>query len=213
MEEYLQQYGYVFVFAGSILEGDATLLAASFLAQRRHFNIFAVVAIAGTATILFNQLIYSLARSRGRAFMERKIASHQRYGRICEWVQRRSVGLLLVSRYIFGFRMAIPAACGMSGMTPVTFFVANVAGAVIWVVPVALLGYVVGEFLDLFWYQLRRYEWHIAVALLATIWTILAVKDPELHRVGALLTHTRAFALASLSRVRRRMGEPACSPK
>jgi membrane protein DedA with SNARE-associated domain len=209
IEEYLQQHGYVFIFAGSILEGDATLLAASFLAQRQHFFLPWVIAVASAATILFNQLIYALARNRGRRYLESKMASHKRYGRICEWVQSKSIGLLLVSRYIFGFRMAIPAACAMSGMRPMTFFVANVAGAIIWAVPVALIGFMVGEFLDVFWHELRRYEWHIAVALLAVIWTLLAIKDPELHRVGSLIMHTRAFALSSMARVRRRLAVPA----
>jgi membrane protein DedA with SNARE-associated domain len=206
MEDLLRQYGYIFIFLGSILEGDATLVAASFLAQRNHFELPAVIAIAGSATVLFNQLVYLLARSRGRAFLERKVGQHHRYCRVRDWIQRRSVLLLLLSRYIFGFRMAIPAACGMSGMSPMLFAVTNVLGAALWAIPLGVAGYLLGEFVSTFWSELRQYDWHIAVAALAILWTFLAVRDPELRRVHALFLHTRAFALWSISRIRHRRG-------
>jgi membrane protein DedA with SNARE-associated domain len=205
MEDYLGQYGYVFVFLGSILEGDATLVAASFLANRRHFSLPAVIAVAAFATILFNQGVYFLARRRGRAFLERKIGQHHRYCRMRDWIQRRSVILLLFSRYIYGLRLAIPAACGMSGMRPLPFTVMNTAGAALWAVPLGIAGYALGEFLRAFWSELRRYDWHIAVALLAVVWTVLAVTDPELRKVHALVLHTRAFALNSLARIRHKV--------
>jgi membrane protein DedA with SNARE-associated domain len=213
MEDHLRQFGYVFIFLGSILEGDATLLAASFLAHRRHFHLPTVIAVAGAATILFNQMVYFLARNRGRAFLERKVGQHHRYCRVRDWVQRRSVVLLLFSRYIFGFRLAIPAACGMSGMSPVRFAVTNALGAALWAVPLGIAGYLMGEFLAIFWSELRQYDWHIAVAALAILWTTLAIRDPELRRVHALFLHTRAFALQSVSRIRHRRGteQPANS--
>lgn len=212
MTEHLAQYGYLFVFLGSILEGDATLLAASFLAHRKHFNLAAVIAIAASATILFNQLVYLLARSRGREFLDRKVGQHPRYCRMRDWVQRRSVLLLLFSRYIFGFRLAIPAACGMSGMNPLVFAATNIAGAALWAVPLGMLGYVIGEFLGIFWSELKKYDWHIAVAGLAILWTLLAIKDPELRRVHSLLLHTRAFALGSFARIRHRLSRGTKQP-
>jgi membrane protein DedA with SNARE-associated domain len=204
MESHLVQYGYIFIFLGSILEGDATLLTASFLAHRKHFHLPAVIAVASAATILFNQLVYFLARSRGRAFLERKVGQHHRYCRVRDWIQRRSVLLLLFSRYIFGFRLAIPAACGMSGMSPLVFAATNAAGAALWAIPLGIAGYLLGEFVSIFWSELREYDWHIAVAALAILWTTLAVRDPELRRVHGLFLHTRAFALRSLARVRHR---------
>ena len=40
MHEQLLQYGYLLVFAGTILEGDATILAAAFLAHQGYLNLF-----------------------------------------------------------------------------------------------------------------------------------------------------------------------------
>lgn len=124
--------------------------------------------------------------------------------------------MLLVSRYIFGFRIAIPAACGVAGMNPLIFLVTNVAGAVLWTIPVAIAGAAIAEVLEDVWTRLREYEWHIAILLLATVWVVLAVKDPELRVVSRAWGHGRAFAAWSLSKVRRLGGrrngvEVSCS--
>src|SRR5688572_21195622 len=108
--------GYVLVFFGSLLEGDATLLTAAFLAHQRHFNLLGVMAVAALASTLANEAVYYLARTRSRKYFERKVASHPKYDRVQSWIHKRSVVLLLLSRYLYGFRMAVPAACGMTGM-------------------------------------------------------------------------------------------------
>jgi hypothetical protein len=110
---------------------------------------------------------------------------------------------LLFSRYIFGFRTAIPAACGVAGMNPLVFACTNVVGAVLWTVPLAFAGAAIGAFLESVWGELREYEWHIAVLILAVVWTVVAFKDPELRFISRVLGRTRRFAIWSLGRVRR----------
>lgn len=103
------------IFFGSIVEGDATLLAASFLAHRGYFGLPYVVVIAAIATTVWNEAVFHGARRAGKPFFERQAARHKRYKGVQEWVCRRSVVLLLFSRYILGFRLAIPIACGAVG--------------------------------------------------------------------------------------------------
>ena len=45
-----------------IIEGDATLRAASFLANRGHFNVLYVMLTAGVASTLFNEAAFHTAR-------------------------------------------------------------------------------------------------------------------------------------------------------
>ena len=203
MEHLLLQYGYVLIFVGSIVEGDATLLAASFLAHRGYFALPYVVLTAAIATTAWNEAVFHGARRAGKPFFERQAAKHKRYKGVQEWVCRRSVLLLLFSRYILGFRLAIPIACGAVGMRPLLFLVVNAAGAVMWAVPVCLLGYAFGHALAGFWREIRRYEWHIAVALLVLITAALAWFDPELRKVAEYFHNWRRAALVSEARVRR----------
>ena len=202
-EHLLVQYGYLLIFLGSIIEGDATLLAASFLANRGHFNVLYVMLTAGLASTLFNEAAYHTARRAGKPFFERKAAKHKRYQGVQQWVCRRSVLLLLFSRYIFGFRMAIPIACGAVGMRPLVFAVVNAAGAVLWVVPICILGYAFGHLLSAFWAGVKYYEWHIAVGGLVLLTAILAWLDPELDKVSRYILNWRGAAIRSEARVRR----------
>jgi membrane protein DedA with SNARE-associated domain len=202
-ETNLLQYGYVLIFLGSIVEGDATLLTAAFLAHRGRLSFVAVLATAALASSMANEAVYHLSRSRSRSYFERKIAKHPKYARVQHWIRRRSVMLMLFSRYIFGFRLAIPAACGMTGMRPGVFFALNAIGAALWVVPVGYAGYAFGGLIEHFWHGVHQYEWHIAVAVLAIGWTLLVRYDPELHMVASLFFRTRTFAITESARLRR----------
>ncbi|HET8547300.1 MAG TPA: DedA family protein [Bryobacteraceae bacterium] len=195
--------GYVLIFLGSILEGDATLLTAAFLAHRQHFSLSAVMATAGLASTLANEVYFLLARRGGKAFLDQKVAHHPRYAKVGNLVRRRAVVLLLVSRYLIGFRLAIPVACGAFGMPRVRYTVVNVAGAILWAVPLALVGYAFGNVLETFWTDVRRYEWQVAGILITTAVAILVWRDPELHGLASALLHTHAFTLRSAARVRR----------
>lgn len=206
MGDLLLSFRYVFVFFGSIFEGDATLLGASLLAHRHLISLGWVIATAATASTLWNEFVFYFSRRGGRGFLERRVARHPTYGRVQRWVQRRSVVLLLVSRYLFGFRLAIPVACGATGMCAPTFTVVNAAGAVLWAVPIGLVGFFVGNVLEAFWQGVRQWEWHIAGALLVLLTGLLSWKDPELCRVSLALRHIGRFTVLSTHRLRHRLG-------
>lgn len=198
-------YGYLLVFLGSIVEGDATLMTAAFLSHQGHLSFYGVLGTAALASTVLNEAVYHLSRTRSRRFFERKISKHPKYGRVQDWIRSRSILLLLFSRYIFGFRLAIPAACGVTGMRPAVFCSLNLLGAALWVVPLGYAGYAFGAVIQRFWHGVHAYEWHIALAVLAIGWTVLVRYDPELHMVSSLLLRTRRFALAESSRLRHMM--------
>jgi membrane protein DedA with SNARE-associated domain len=119
----------IVLFFGSIFEGDATLLGASFLAHRHVLSLAAVIATATIASLAWNECVFYFSGRRARGFLERRVASHPAYERVQLWVQRRSVVLLLFSRYLFGFRLAIPVACGATGISAAIFSAVNAVGA------------------------------------------------------------------------------------
>lgn len=196
MSELLLTYGYFFVFFGSIFEGDATLLGASFLAHRHLLSLATVIAIATVASTAWNELVFYYSRNSGRRFLDRRVARHRSYERVQRWVQRRSVVLLLFSRYLFGFRLAIPVACGATGMRARTFTA----------VPMGLIGFFLGNAVEAFWHGVRQWEWQIVCAALVLLTGFLAWKDPELCRVSLALKHMGRFTVLSTHRLRHRLG-------
>ena len=65
MDLLLLKYGYLLLFGGVIVEGEAFLIAGSFLASRGYFNIGTVALVALAANALSAQFYYTAARVRG----------------------------------------------------------------------------------------------------------------------------------------------------
>ena len=145
MELLLLKYGYLLIFVGVIFEGEAVLIAGSFLASRGYFNISTVALVALAANTMSAQFYYTAARVRGRRWFEGRFPEKSIYRRIIDWVARRNNWLLLMSRFLFGFRIVIPAACGAVGMPAARFTVLNIMAGILWVIPMALAGYYFGE--------------------------------------------------------------------
>jgi membrane protein DedA with SNARE-associated domain len=158
------RYGYVMVFVAATFEADATLLASTFLAHRGYLDFPLVIVVVVAATVAANQVYFWVARGYGMARLA-SLRSHRVYGRAIGWISRYRIALALGSRFIYGFRIAIPMASGASGMSPVVFTVIDVIGALIWAGIVGSAGYALGRVLDMLLNDLRRYEWWIAAAL------------------------------------------------
>jgi lysylphosphatidylglycerol synthetase-like protein (DUF2156 family)/membrane protein DedA with SNARE-associated domain len=145
VELLLLKYGYLLLFAGVIVEGEAVVIAGSFLASRGYFNVGTVALVALAANTLSAQFYYTAARVRGRSWFEGRFPEKSAYRKIITWVGARENWLLLISRFLFGFRIVIPAACGALGMPVARFTVINIVAGILWVIPTALAGYYFGE--------------------------------------------------------------------
>jgi phosphatidylglycerol lysyltransferase len=179
IEHELLRFGYVILFLGTMVEGDGFLLTAAFLAHRGYFHLGVVIAVATAANTLADQIYYQLARSRGREAFARKAEADPRFGRVRTWIEHRGVMLLLASRFLWGFRIAIPAACGASGMGRRTFLLVNLAGGLIWASVFAVLGYTLGGTLDVLLANLRHLEWYVAGGLLLAVALVVALRAGE----------------------------------
>ncbi|HVO12994.1 MAG TPA: phosphatidylglycerol lysyltransferase domain-containing protein [Vicinamibacteria bacterium] len=172
MEALLVKYGYALLFLGVAFEGEAVLLAAALLAQRGLFRLPVVIAVAVAANSLADQVYFQLARQRGRAWLERRFGQHPRYRRLMGFLARRGPLLLVVSRFAYGLRVAIPAACGALGMGVLAFTAIDLLAGLLWAIPMGLLGYLAGGALGSLLEGVRRYEEGIALVLVvgAAVW-------------------------------------------
>jgi phosphatidylglycerol lysyltransferase len=145
MEVLLIKYGYLLLFLGVMFEGEAFLLAAAVLAHKGVLNLPLVMVIAVIANCSADQAYYMVARTRGRVWLERRFGRHPRYQQAVDWMSQYSTWLLLFSRFAFGFRIIIPAACGALGMPALRFSIVNIIAGVIWAIPVGILGFYLGH--------------------------------------------------------------------
>jgi phosphatidylglycerol lysyltransferase len=188
MESLLLKYGYALVFVGVAVEGEAVLLAAAFLAQRGFFRLPVLMAVALAANTFADQLYYRVARARGRAWLERRFGRSPRYRRLVAAASRRGGWLLLASRFAYGLRIAIPAACGAVGMDVAAFTLIDLLAGALWVLPMAALGFLAGGATSVLATGVRRYEEAAALFLVVALGALLGwrhvrrvVRWRELH--------------------------------
>jgi phosphatidylglycerol lysyltransferase len=176
MESLLLKYGYALLFLGVALEGEAVLLAAALLAQRGLFRLPVVIAVAVAANSLADQVYFQLARLRGRQWLEKRFGQHPRYQQLIALVGRRGGLLLLASRFAYGLRIAIPAACGALGMGVVSFTLLDLLAGLFWALPMAAFGFYAGGALGPLLEGVRRYEEGIALLLVFGVAAFLGLR-------------------------------------
>jgi phosphatidylglycerol lysyltransferase len=176
MGSLLLKYGYALLFLGVAFEGEAVLLAAALLAQRGFFRLPVVIAVAVAANSLADQAYFQLARLRGRAWLERRFGQHPRYQRLIGLVRRRGGWLLVASRFAYGLRIAIPAACGALGMGIVAFTLLDLLAGLLWALPMAALGYFAGGALGPVLEGVKRYEQAVALTGVVAVAAFLGIR-------------------------------------
>lgn len=171
-EQALSDYGYLVLFFGSGIEGDAVLGTAAFLAQQGKLNPVwtFLVAIAGSA--LASEVSFRLGRSRGAVWVGQQGAGSPKLDRIRRWVSGQSNLLVFVSRFLWGFRLTIPALCGASGMTQTAFTVWNLAGALVWGTVVGAGAFFFGVALERLWDDYSAQLPWIAAALFVSLFSV-----------------------------------------
>jgi lysylphosphatidylglycerol synthetase-like protein (DUF2156 family) len=166
MEILLLKYGYALLFAGVLVEGEAVLLVAAILARRGVFAWPAVVLVAIAANTLADLAYFGLARRRGRGWLESRYGTEPRFRRLLDLVGRHGPLLLLASRFAYGLRIAIPAACGALGMGAAAFLATDLMAGLIWAAAITALGYSVDGAVEPLLARLQGYEVAAAAGLL-----------------------------------------------
>jgi membrane protein DedA with SNARE-associated domain len=190
----LLRYGYVVLFFAAAIEGDASLLTATFLAHRGYFSLPAVIATAAVATCCANQTYYWLGRRHARSALDR-LRTHRLFGWLRQTLARHSLLLLFVSRFLYGFRIAIPLGCGATGMSPAVFAGIDLMGASLWSMVIGMAGWAIGHGLEVLAGDIRRHEGAIAIGLLVVTFVVLAIRGRDWRGAaaaeGLLLVHER----------------------
>jgi membrane protein DedA with SNARE-associated domain len=191
----LLRYGYVLLFIAAAVEGDASLLTATFLAHRGYFSLAGVIATAAAATCCANQVYFWLGRRHARAALDR-LHSHRFFGWLRRSLEQHSPALLFVSRFLYGLRIAIPLGCGAAGMSPIVFLGLDLAGAAVWSTVIGLAGWAIGHGVEVLVGDIKRHEGIVALAVLFVALALLSIRGRDYRGAVVaeklLVTHENA---------------------
>ncbi len=164
----LEQYGYLAVLVGALLEGETILLIAGFAAHRGYLDLGLVICVAAAGGFLGDQGFFWLGRLRGRAVLARwpKLQVHS--GKVNALLERHHSWIIVGIRFIYGLRTAGPILIGMSEVGALRFAAFNLIGAILWASLIGGAGYLFGQALELMLGNIRRYE-ELALAALVAV--------------------------------------------
>lgn len=172
----ISHYGLYAVFAGAMLEGETLLLVAGYAAHRGYLDLEAVVAVAWAGAVAGDQLFFALGRRYGQALIARRATLAARVGQALRRIDRHASTIVFAMRFLWGSRMILPIALGMTRTPRWRFLCFDLAAALVWSTVVTGVGYFFGAIIAGHAAVLHRYEhWGIALVLLAAgVWHGLA---------------------------------------
>ena len=175
IEHLVQQYGYVIILAGSMVEGQPVMLFGGFAAHRGHLQLVPWVILAGAVGNFLSLQAWFLAGRRfGRPMVERRPHWSARIDKVQGWLARYDAMLVIAIRFVMGFSNVGMVAIGMSKLGTPRFTLLNGLGALLWATALALAGYLLGDLIELVLADLEAVEKPLLIALvvIAIAWAV-----------------------------------------
>lgn len=169
----LQQYGYLAVFVGSLAEGESMLLLGGFAAHRGYLELPWVIATAFAAGVISDQLYFQFGRRHGARILMRRPKLRTRIETALRLIEQRGTLIVLGMRFMWGLRIALPMAIGMSGMNARRYFRLDLLAAAIWSMLFASVGYVGTHFAAKWIEELHKHEKYIVAGLMLLASSVL----------------------------------------
>lgn len=176
LPELLHHYGYLLIFVGTFAEGETLLMLGGYFAHRGYLDLAGVMATAFVAAVCGDQLFFHIGRNHATRLFERFPRLHDKVRIAVHRAERHQNLVVLGMRFLWGLRVALPLAMGMTRMNGKKFFWLNLFSAAVWSVLFASLGYGTSRMFEHLVDDLHRYELWIAGGLLAIGVLVLAIR-------------------------------------
>jgi len=175
------------VLVGTFLEGEVTILSAAVAAHMGHLKLPWIIGIAIIGVQLTDWLRFLAGRYLGKTFVESRPKLGQKLKKVNHWISQHPIKILLVYRFIYGFRTVFPIAIGLSNISIYRFATFSLISAIVWACLYGALGYFFGNILVSEFEYLKSHSWEIflGLALLAGLIGLirLIILRRRLHRL------------------------------
>ena len=176
----IEQYGYLIVFLGVMLEGvgiplpgETVLIAAEALAHHGSLSLWETMAFGGLGAVVGGQVGYGVGRFGGRPFVLRwgryAFITPEHLGRAERFFDRQGGRAVFLTRFITGLRVFGALVAGMSRMPWGRFALYNVLGGTAWATAAVSLGYFLWASIGLVEHWVGRISLLLAVALVLVV--------------------------------------------
>jgi membrane protein DedA with SNARE-associated domain len=154
----IDAYGYAAVAVGAFLEGETVLALAGLAASRGYLDFYTVVVVAMICGFAGDQFYFFLGRTQGSRILMRFPGARERAHRFDDLLKRWHAPLIVMIRFMYGFRIVGPILIGMGRVPAWKFIVYNFIGAALWAPLIAGIGYLFGELVESVLTDVKRFE-------------------------------------------------------
>ncbi len=175
-------YGYATVLVGTMFEGETVLLLAGYSAHLGYLDWAAVAGFAWLGGSLGDQFFFWIGRRHGQRLIARRPALRARVEEAATLIERHPVAIILAMRFLWGLRMAMPIAIGISRVGWRRFVWLNLLSAALWAPLVAGIGWTFGALLAGHAAMLHHYEHWVMAGMAAAALLLRAVMRRSRHK-------------------------------
>jgi len=158
MEAYIEHFGYLAIFFGTLLEGETVLVLGGFAAHRGYLQLPLVMLAAMAGTVAGDQLFFYLGRRHSQTLLRRRPHWQAKLAKVEKMVASHRLLIILGFRFLYGLRTITPFALGASSVPARIFVPLNILGGVAWAVIIGGAGYLFGQGLENLFSHLKEIE-------------------------------------------------------
>jgi membrane protein DedA with SNARE-associated domain len=144
LEHLIRTYGYWALLVGTFLEGETILIIAGAVAAQGLLDVHFVMLSAFAGSVAGDQLHFFIGRYKGQWILSKFANQRERLEKVLRLVERHSILLVLVFRFMYGLRNLSSFALGMTRMPIWLYAPLNAVGAAVWAAAFASAGYLFG---------------------------------------------------------------------
>lgn len=165
LDSLLHQYGYLLIFGGTLAEGETLLMLGGYFAHRGYLNLGGVILTAFVAAVCGDQLFFHLGRRHAKGLLEKFPRLRDKVNVALRRVEDHQNKIVLTMRFMWGLRIAMPVALGLTSMQARRFFWLNLLSAAVWSTLFAVVGFGASHLVSRIVDHLHHYERWIFLAV------------------------------------------------
>lgn len=189
----LKTYGYIILFAWSMLEGEMGLIMAGLLSHTEDMNLYIAIFVAGLGGFAGDQVYFYIGRFN-KAYVHRKFKGQRRKFALAHLLLKKyGWPIIFVQRYMYGMRTIIPISIGLTRYSGKTFALINLISAWCWaaltIVPAWYFGEEILEVLKWVknhWYFALPFALIIGGSILYYFNTVTKKKEKIYHETNSM---------------------------
>ena len=147
-EALLAEFGYLAVFLGTFLEGEAILITAGFFASRGYLDPFVVAIVAFTGAYAGHLFWFWLGRVHGVKLLDRFPRMKRHFGKGVRVFERYGAGAIIITQWLYGLRITAAVIIGMSRISLLKFAVYEAVSCAAWAVVITMAGFYFGRAIE-----------------------------------------------------------------